>query len=406
MKALERSFHELKTGMEVSFEVVISEKEILRFADLSGDYNPLHVSEDQKGSVSVNSANISHGMLLASYFSRLVGMYLPGKNSLYLSQSCRFVKPVRTGDSLIVKGTIAGKSLSGRTITLKTQIYNQAKELVVDGTAEVLVREETVIENEEVLKTESPVNLQGKVALVTGASRGIGAAIARLLSQSGASVVLNFHQDERGANKVLSEIQTSKRKGLALKADVSDPQEVQKMVETAQKKLGPVDILINNAAPAFKPVSFASLSWQEIQKHIDVILKGAFLCAKAVVPSMTERKQGKIINILSTYAFGIPPVQLTHYVVAKAALAGFSRSLAAELGPAGIQVNTIAPGMTETSLIDHVPPRFRDLYAYQTPLKRLARPGDPAKAALFLCSDLADFITGATIPVCGGNWMG
>lgn len=396
MKIFDPSFDELAVGAEVSFEVRISQEEVSRFADLSGDHNPLHVRD-----------GVSHGMLLASYFSRLVGMYLPGKKALYLSQDLRFVKAVNAGDKIQVKGIVIAKSKASRVITLKTQIYNQWNELVVDGKGEVLMREETVTEKKgDFFKMSNGVNLSGKVVLVTGASRGIGAAAARLLAHSGAVVAVNYQQDETGAKEVVSQMERNGKKGIAVKANVSDPDSVEKMIRQIQKEIGVIDILINNAAPSFKPVSFQSLEWREVEKHFNVAVGGAFLCAKAVIPSMAERKQGKIINVISTYAFGMPPAQLTHYVVGKSALAGLSRSLAVELGPLGIQVNLVAPGMTETSLIDHVPSRFRDLYAYQSPLRRLAKPDDVAKTILFLCSDLAGFITGATIPVCGGYWMG
>ena len=406
LKILNRSFEEIKVGTESSFEVTVSGEEVIRFASLSGDYNPLHVSMMENGDISANGRHINHGMLLASYFSRLVGMYLPGRKALYLSQESRFIKPVTIGDRILIKGTITAKSDASRVITLKTEIYNQAKELVVDGKAEVLVREEIITEKKSELEISSSMNLDGKVILVTGASRGIGSATAKLLAKNGASVAVNYHQDEEGAQKVISEIKSTGGKGISFKANVADPVQVERMIETIQKQLGSVDILVNNAAPSFKPVSFSSLKWDQMKEQLDGVVKGAFLCIKGVISSMMERKNGRIINILSTYAFGIPPVQLTHYVTAKSALAGLSRSLAAELGPHGIQVNMIAPGMTETSLIDHVPTRFRDLYAYQAPLKRLAQPQDVAKTVLFLCSDLADFITGATLPVCGGSWMG
>src|SRR3989338_5668549 len=146
LEILNRSFKEIKVGTESSFEVTVSEEEVTRFASLSGDYNPLHVSMTEKGGVSANGRHISHGMLLASYFSRLVGMYLPGRKALYLSQDARFIKPVAVGDRILVKGTITAKSNSSRVITLKTEIYNQARELVVDGKAEGLVREETITE--------------------------------------------------------------------------------------------------------------------------------------------------------------------------------------------------------------------------------------------------------------------
>src|SRR5438132_13139577 len=178
------------------------------------------------------------------------------------------------------------------------------------------------------------------------------------------------------------------------------------MVEqTKQKFVKPVDVLINNASGPIQARSFFETSWQDIQAHLDVQVRGAFNCCKAVLPAMLEQKSGRIVNIGSIAAKNVPPSEWTGYVLAKSALHALTRSLAAELGQKGIRVNMVSPGMTETTLTAEVPERLRKVQAMQTPLRRLSLPGDIAKAVLFLCSNAADFITGADIPVCGGVSM-
>lgn len=255
-------------------------------------------------------------------------------------------------------------------------------------------------------KQERDLPLSERVALVTGSSRGIGAAIAMALGSAGARVVVNYNRSAAQAEEVCQAIRQSGGQAIAVQADVTEADAVAAMVERAGQVLGkPIDVLVNNASGPIQARSFLNMTWADIQAHLDVQVRGAFNCCKAVIPAMLEQRSGRIVNIGSIATSNVPPVNWTGYVLAKSALKAFTRALAVELGPKGIRVNMVSPGMTETELIADVPERLRKLQAMQTPLRRLSLPDDVAQTVLFLCSNAADFITGADIPVCGGIRM-
>jgi 3-oxoacyl-[acyl-carrier protein] reductase len=243
------------------------------------------------------------------------------------------------------------------------------------------------------------------VALVTGASRGIGAAIARRLGAVGYKVGVNFIREEQRAQEVLAAVRAAGSDGVLCRADVTREDEVHAMVETITSKLGPVDVLVSNAGGALAPAPFDSLAWADVQRHLDVHVRGAFNCARAILPLMVKRRRGRIIAIGSIVTDSAPPSQLTGYVVAKHALIGLCRSLAVEYGPKGVSVNLVAPGMTETDLVADFPERARALTKVQTPFRRLATPEDLAEIVAFLASARSGFLTGSTLRVCGGQVM-
>jgi 3-oxoacyl-[acyl-carrier protein] reductase len=192
---------------------------------------------------------------------------------------------------------------------------------------------------------------------------------------------------------------------LAVRADVSDPEQAASLVRAAVREFGGVSLVVNAASPRIAAKSFDALSWEDVQHHLDVQVGGAFALAKAAVPFMREQGYGKIVNVTSQAIDGSPTPGWTAYSMAKSALATFSRQLAAELGPAGITVNCVSPGMTDTRLIGDIPEKQRLIAARQTPLRRLATPEDVAGAVGYLASDAAGYVTGETIRVNGGQVM-
>jgi len=250
----------------------------------------------------------------------------------------------------------------------------------------------------------SEQHLKGEVALVTGASRGIGAAVARALGEAGAAVAVNYHRGEEGAGAVCREIDAAGGQALPLAADIADAAQVAAAVERVRAEFGrPVDVLVNNACPPAAPRPFLDLRWEDAQALLDVQVRGAFLCCQAVLPAMLEAKSGRIVNIGAALAG--PPPNWSAFITAKSALRGLTRALAAEFGPRGVRVNMVSPGMTETGAIAAVPERLRKVQAMQTPLRRLGAAEDVARAVVFLCSEGGEYITGADIPVCGGACM-
>ena len=254
------------------------------------------------------------------------------------------------------------------------------------------------------------MDFAGKSVLVTGASRGIGAAIARAFAAEGASVTVNFLQNTNAANKSVAECQAAGGDAVAIKADVTDLDQAFSLVEKAVDAFGKVDVLVNNA---FRPYRFDpeqrklhwELDWSDYQLQFEGAVKSAHSLAQAVLPSMLKKAEGSIIKI-ATDLIARSVVPYHDYTTAKAALVGFSRNLAAELGPMGIRVNTVAPGLVyPTDASASTKEELKEAIAAQTPLRRVAGPEDVVGPVLFLASDWARFMTGQTLYVDGGLVM-
>ncbi len=246
--------------------------------------------------------------------------------------------------------------------------------------------------------------LSGKTALITGASRGIGAATAKLFGDHGAAVAVNYANSESAANGVVQEIVNAGGKAFAVKADVSDPAQIEKMIAVTNRELGNIDILILNAGFSFPTVPFVQYQWEDFERKLTNELKAAFTCCKVVVPQMIEKKSGCIVAVSSSLSRQPGPGYVAHST-AKSGLDAFARSLALELGPEGIRVNVVAPGLTETDATSHIPDEIKQMMAQHLPLQRNAQPDDIAGAILMMASDQSKFITGAYVPVSGGSPM-
>ncbi|NBW78608.1 MAG: SDR family oxidoreductase [Betaproteobacteria bacterium] len=254
------------------------------------------------------------------------------------------------------------------------------------------------------------MQFKDQVVLVTGASRGIGAAIARAFAAEGAFVVVNYLSHHTQAQAVEAGCRQAGGDAWALAADVRSKSAVDEMVQRVVAELGRVDVLVNNAfAPyRFDPEQrqrFWELGWGAYQAQIDGAVQSCFHMCQAVLPAMRQRLKGSIINLVSDLVEQ-PVVPYHDYATAKSALVGFSRHLAAELGPLGIRVNCVAPGLvvpTDSSRATRE--AVQSSIAAQTPLRRLATPEDVAGPVLFLASEWSSFITGQTLLVDGGLVM-
>ena len=237
-------------------------------------------------------------------------------------------------------------------------------------------------------------DLAGRVALVTGASRGIGRAIALALAGAGADVVVNCRERGRSAEETAKAVQAKGRRALAIAADVADARAVEGMVRSAEAELGPVDVLVNNAGVAI-PGDLDELTEEEFDRTLAVNLKGAFLCTRAVLPGMRARRWGRVVNISSGAARGAGVIG-AHYNASKAGLEGLTRGYAARLVKEGVTVNAVAPSLIETEMIG----ARRDEYAKKVPLGRLGLPEEVAQAVLMVLGNA--YMTGQTVPVNGG----
>ena len=338
-------------------------------------------------------------MLTASFISAIIGTKLPGKGALWYEQQLRFLAPARIGEKIKIWAKVKHKSLSHRILTIETLVFGDGGRKLIEGEGKV-----------KVLKPENKEsqNLEAKekgAVIITGASRGIGAAIAKELALTDYSVVVNYAKSTSQAEDVVRDIKAQKGKAAAFQANVVDADSVRSMVEFAIEEFGYIAGVVNNASSPIETLDFAQLSWDNIQKHLDVQIKGAFNLCQAVLPHFLDAEGGIVVNIASTVADNVPPIKWMPYTIAKTALVSFSRSLAVEYGPKGIRINCVSPGMTQTDLIADVPEKAKMVAKMQTPLRRLATPEDIAGVVSFLFSAKAKHITGENIRVCGGAVM-
>jgi 3-oxoacyl-[acyl-carrier protein] reductase len=236
-------------------------------------------------------------------------------------------------------------------------------------------------------------DLKGRIALVTGGSRGIGAAIALALAETGATVAVNYRERAADADAVVAGIKSKGGRAIAVAADVSQAAAVAKMVEHVASALGPIDILVNNAGIAMVR-GIDDLTESDFDATIAVNLKSAFLCTNAVLPSMRAKKWGRIVNISSGAARGAGAIG-PHYNASKAGMEGLTRGYAARLVKEGITVNAVAPSLIETDMM-----RGRSDLAQRIPLGRMGQPEEVAQAVLMLLGN--DYMTGQTIALSGG----
>ena len=246
------------------------------------------------------------------------------------------------------------------------------------------------------------MNLKDKVAIVTGAAQGIGKVIALGLAKNGADIVVS-DINEDSLSSAVKEIEALGRKAIAVKMDVSSLKDSEDMVKKTIDAFGKVDILINNAGITRDTV-LLRMKEEQWDQVIQVNLKGTFNCTKAVIRSMFKQKSGKIINISSvTGAMG--NAGQANYSASKAAVMGFTKSIAREYAHCGITVNAVAPGFIKTAMTDAIPEKDRDAMISIIPAKRLGLPEDVADTVCFLASDMANYITGQVIHINGGMYM-
>src|SRR5205823_8411125 len=247
-------------------------------------------------------------------------------------------------------------------------------------------------------------DLKGRVALVTGASRGLGEAIARSLAARGAKVAVNYFGSPQKAETVVAAIRQAGGTARAFKADVRDEGQIKTMIDGVRQAFGPVDILVINATGPQPFIRIEDLTWRACLDQLEFFVKSPLLLLQAVLGSMKERRYGRIINIGSeVFERGLP--EFSSYVSAKGAQLGLTRSWALELAATGITVNQISPGWIPTERHADDPQEMKDAYAAAVPMRHMGVPEDVGEAVAFLASDGAKFITGQKLAVNGGNTL-
>jgi len=252
----------------------------------------------------------------------------------------------------------------------------------------------------------NPFDVTGKVALVTGASSGIGRDAAKALAANGARVAVNFHSNAAGAEATRAEIVAAGGAAITVKADVAKASDVQALVERTVNEFGPIDILVNNAGSLVERLKILDLTEERWDEVIDLNLKSAFLCCRAVVASMMERKTGAIVSVSSIAGRTGGALGSIHYSTAKGGLITFTKGLAKELAPFGIRVNAISPGVIDTRYHEvFSTPEVMKSYVAGIPLGRVGTPAEVAEVICFLASDAASYLVGETIEINGGMFM-
>lgn len=239
-----------------------------------------------------------------------------------------------------------------------------------------------------------------KTAIVTGASRGIGAASAKALAQEGYAVAVNYSKDENGANQIVNEIISSGGTAYAIKADVSKPSDVKQLFETTADKLGQIEVLVNNAGISHIGL-LQDMSDNEICSLTDIDFMGSIYCSREAIKAMLPRHYGCIINIASMWG-EVGASCESVYSACKAGVIGLTKALAKEVGPCGIRVNCVSPGVIDTKMNSSLESDVIKELCNETPLLRIGTPDDIANVITFLASDKSSFITGQIIPVNGG----
>jgi len=245
--------------------------------------------------------------------------------------------------------------------------------------------------------------LDGKTALVTGASRGIGRAIALCLAAEGARVAINYAGNVKAAEEVKSSVEAAGGTAILCQADIADSAAVEAMIADVVKEFGAIDILVNNAGIT-RDTLLMRMKDEDFAKVLDTNLKGVFYCTKAVSKLMMKKRSGRIVNMASVVGL-VGNAGQTNYAAAKAGVIGFSKSAAKELASRGITVNVVAPGFIGTDMTAGLPESVKEKMLTDIPLSRMGEPEDVANAVLFLASDQASYITGQVVNVDGGMVM-
>ncbi|HZG61378.1 MAG TPA: 3-oxoacyl-ACP reductase [Anoxybacillus sp.] len=246
------------------------------------------------------------------------------------------------------------------------------------------------------------VQLEGKVAVITGGGKGIGAAITKELARNGVKVVVNYNKSREAADQLLAEIKENGGEGIAVQADVSSQEEASKLIAAAVEQYGRLDILVNNAGIT-RDRTFKKLSSEDWKEVINVNLNSVYHTTAAALPHIMESDAGRIINISSIIGqaggFG-----QTNYAAAKAGMIGFTKSLALELAKTGVTVNAICPGFIETDMLAEVPENIREQIKAKIPARRFGHADEIARGVLYLCRD-GEYITGQQLNINGGLYM-
>ncbi len=384
---------EIAVGRTCRATFAVDASVVDQFAQLSGDRNPIHVDAAEARQFGF-AKPVAHGALLMTWLSKMIGMDVPGPGALWLDQSVEWVRPVFVGDVIELTLTVDQVSPATGVLRLSTRATNQEGKIVMQGAARV--------KRSEKLAPSRAARAGSLVALVTGGSRGIGAAIARRLAADGMTVAVAYRASAQQAHALVEEIQGRGGTAKAFAADLADPRSAGDLARDVIKTCGRLDVLVHGATPPLQAVKLPDLAYRHLEPYLSTYVGGALALMAEAVPGMIERRFGRFIVLGTAAMLGVPPPHWAAYLVAKHALWGLVRSMAAELGPSGITSNMVSPGMTATDLTATIPLRAKEVEALRNPMRRLATPDDTAELVAFLASPAAGYLNGANLPLTGG----
>ena len=391
-------YEEIQVGTTQQLTHTITQADIEKFVDLSGDDNKLHVDKAFAARTSFKKP-VVHGMIGASFISTVIGTKLPGDGALWYSQTLDFLLPVRIGDMITVVAEVIKKNDRERSIELDVRIFNQNRQIVTRGISKVKVIDEDIPVNENLENEENP-----RVALVIGATGGIGNATCLQLAKDGFNLILHYNKNKDKARKLQEEIKALGREVYICQGDVNQLADIDALIDFSIRKFSGMDVLVNCAAFPIPTIKATDLLWTDFLTQLEINIKVNLLLIQKVLPVMVGNGYGKIIT-LSSEATDKPNANWAHYITAKSALEGLTKSLAYELAPKGIRINMVSPSMVSTELTADIPEKMKLMTAAQTPLRRLARPEDVAGVISFLASSKSDFLVGENIRLNGGQVM-
>lgn len=381
-------------GQSFQHKFTVDAQFIQAFSDLFGDDNPIHVDQSEAKNFGY-PRQVAHGAIMSGLLSRMIGTVVPGPGTIWMNQSINWINPVFAGDEIELTVTVEQISQSTGIMGLQTEAKNQSGTRVMEGSAQVKT-------NEKLTNRDASNGNAGRVALVTGGSGGIGAAIARSLAQRGVNVAVGYRQSADEARSLVQEIEAAGGAAQEFNLDLGDPSSPKSAVTAVTQAFGRLDTVVHAASLPIGPGDVHNLSYEDVEAHLRISLGGALGLVTAASPGMVEGNFGRFIFLGTGAMTGVPPVGWSAYLTAKHALWGLTVSLATELGPSGVTSNMVSPGMTVTDLTADIPARAKQLEAHRSPMRRLAKTEDTSELIAFLASDEAGYINGVNLPVTGG----
>lgn len=398
---MKKRFNKIIIGQKAEFSHKITERDIQAFVNLTGDDNRIHIDKDFAKKTTFEKP-VAHGMLSASFISTIIGTKIPGDGALWYSQTLEFLIPVRVNDEITVKAEVLSKNERLSSIELKTDVYNQNKQLVIKGIANVKIIEDQIDDKVDI---EDAICNFKPVAIVVGSTGGIGTSVSKKLIEKGYDIALFYHSNEIKVEEI---IEYSKKYGsrvIKVKTDIRQNDSIQAGIDKVNRFFDRIDVFVNCATSKIPNIKVLNLDLNDIKEQFSINIESNFLFVQRILPIMQQTKSGRIIFLTTQYTEGTPPSDVMPYVIAKHALNGMAKSLAVELAMYGITVNLVSPGMTQTELISEIPEKAKLMTAAKAPLKRLAMPDEIASAVVYLASKEAAYITGETIRINGGQIM-